>query len=109
MSKFTPGPWYIQTMPDGNFSWVKSDYNPKVHYGTDILAEDHGEHNGYPEEQYKADLRLISKAPDMYEFITSVIPLLITIYDSRSSFAKMIEDHMNEARKLLKEIDEEKV
>ena len=106
--KFTPGPWYIQTMPNDNFSWVKSDYNSVVHYGTDILAEDHGEHNGYPHEQYMADARLVSKAPEMYDYIFNVMGVLKTIYDGRSSFAPMIEDYINKAQELLKEINEEK-
>lgn len=63
--KGTPGQWYIQKFPDGSMFWVKSDHNPVVHYGTDILAEDFGDHNGYPEAQRMADAQLIANAPQL--------------------------------------------
>lgn len=61
----TKGEWYVKFMhPDEEDSdfWVKSDVNSKVHYGTDIMAEDYGEHDGYPREQRLADAALIADA-----------------------------------------------
>lgn len=64
----TKGNWYVKFMheddPDSDF-WVKSDVNPKVHYGTDIMCDDYGEHNGYPREQRLADAKLIAAAPEL--------------------------------------------
>ena len=75
----TPGDWYIQFMnrddEESDF-WVKSDENPVVHYGTDIMAEDYGEHNGYPREQRLADAKLIAASPKMYEMIHDCLETL---------------------------------
>lgn len=79
--KITPGPWRIQFMPgeslDDGFPtfWVKSDQNNVSGYGTDILADDYGEHNGYPKEQRYADAILVSAAPDMLELFQELIDL----------------------------------
>ena len=64
--KGTPFPWRIEFMGDGDF-WVKSDYNSTTYYGTDILADDYGEHNGYTRDQRMADASLISKSPELLE------------------------------------------
>jgi len=73
---YTPGDWYIQFMekdnPESDF-WVKSDINPVVHYGTDILAEDYGEHNGYPREQRLADAKLVAASPKMFGVLNDCI------------------------------------
>ena len=75
-TKHTPAPWYIQFMnetdPDSDF-WVKSDYNKVVHYGTDIMQDDYGEHNGYPREQRLADARLIAAAPELFQKLYQVV------------------------------------
>jgi hypothetical protein len=80
MKKFkgTPGKWYVQFMdkenPESDF-WVKSDENPKVHYGTDIMQDDYGEHNGYPREQRLADAKLIAESPELLKQLTVMTAL----------------------------------
>lgn len=73
MSEFkgTLGNWYIQH--HGRNFWIKSDINPVVHYGTDIMCEDYGEHNGYPREQRLADAQLIVTAKSLLDFLTELI------------------------------------
>lgn len=56
--------------PESGF--VKSDHNDVVDYGTDILCDDHGDHNGYPDEQYIADLKLVAAAPELLEAHDSI-------------------------------------
>ena len=61
----TKGEWYVKFMQIGDGDsdfWVKSPVNPKVYYGTDIMGEDYGDHNGYPREQRLADAKLIADA-----------------------------------------------
>ena len=74
-AQHTPGPWYIQFMepndPGSDF-WVKSDHNEVVHYGTDILCDDYGDHNGYPREQRMADAALIAEAPAFYDLCKKI-------------------------------------
>ena len=75
-TKHTQGEWYIQFMdkndPNSDF-WIKSDTNPVVHYGTDIMCEDYGEHNGYPREQRMADAKLRKAAPELLRLAYAVV------------------------------------
>jgi hypothetical protein len=83
--KGTPGPWRIQFMdpenPEESDFWVKSDHNPVVHYGTDIMAEDFGEHNGYPREQRLADAHLIAASQDLLQMLTDLTEHEKRVYD----------------------------
>ena len=69
-TQHTPGKWRIAFMepndPESDF-WVKSDSNDVVPYGTDILCEYYGEHNGYPREQRLADAELVASAPESHK------------------------------------------
>lgn len=64
--KGTKGEWRIAFMSglpeDEADFWVKSDVNEVVHYGTDIMQDDFGDHNGYPRQQRMEDAKLIADA-----------------------------------------------
>jgi len=69
MAKFTPGPWRV--VSSGNLKhetattyYVETDKNKNIEMIAD-LADVHG----YKTENDKANARLISKAPEMYEIL----------------------------------------
>lgn len=89
MSKFTPGPWSTLDTKEKYYIFGKD--------GMEVVSIN------YPFQVCNA--KLISKAPDMYEYIRNVSMVLKTVYDGRNSFAGMVEDYINQAQNLLKEID----
>jgi hypothetical protein len=62
--------------PESEF-WVKSDHNEVVHYGTDILCEDYGEHVGYPREQRLGDAHLSAASKDLYNACDALVTTLL--------------------------------
>jgi len=71
-TKHTPQPWTIkflneQCKDDGKSDFFVHGPNEILHYGTEIMMEDFGEHNGYPREQKLADAKLISAAPELLD------------------------------------------
>jgi len=102
-AKFTKGKWYIQSMGENSLEsdfWVKSDTNNVVHYGTDIMCEDYGDHNGYPREQRMADAKLIVQAPNMYQFLTEYIETM----NNKGKLTNHETAMKNSAEKIIKEI-----
>ena len=79
MVKHTKGEWVIQFMDPDNKEksdfWVKSFENEVTSYGTDIMADDYGEHVGYVREQRLADAKLIAAAPKMLKALKTILTI----------------------------------
>lgn len=91
MSKFTPGPWLAEEY----FVITEKDYKPQKTIAC----------SPSPHMWTMADAILISKAPEMYQLIADLRNCLITIYNPDSAFAEMADKYLDQAHKLLKEID----
>lgn len=106
MSKFTPGPWRYNKNTNSIDSVVRWLVEP-IEDDEGIPMQVISTFAAMGGENTSADIKLISKAPEMYTLIRNLRHVLATVYDSSSSFAKMVEDYNNEARNLLNEIDAE--
>lgn len=65
---FTKGDWCVKFLSTGGIDDGDCDFfvhaqNGVLSYGTEIMMDDFGEHNGYPRDQRLADATLISCAP----------------------------------------------
>ena len=90
MSKFTSTPWTIEYF---------DEYDEKLLVGPewDIIYDKEGNGNYAINFVNKSDMKLVSKSPDMYEYIKNVSMVLKTVYDGGNSFAGMVEDYINQA------------
>lgn len=70
--KGTKGEWSVRFMTgsdDGENDFFIHAPNEKLSYGTEIMMEDFGEHNGYPRKQRLADAELIAEAGNVRQKI----------------------------------------
>jgi len=107
--KGTKGEWNVRFMngkDDGDCDFFVHAPNKKLSYGTEIMMDDFGEHNGYPRSEKLSDAHLIAAAPDLLEalmlsqnFLKTIQPMLSESKDWSSTIKAGIESNQNAINK----------